>query len=161
MVLVAIGLVLAGCGGTSYKTYTFTVPSSSMEPKLQTADVVIADVKKPVKRGDIIVFNTPRAAVNACGEGGTFIKRIVGLPGETVSEDGQGSISINGKRLNEPYVSARARALDTNFHGKQWTVPAGDYFVLGDNRSQSCDSRYWGGVPSKNVIGPVAKINRG
>jgi len=170
--LVAFGLVLAGCGGTSYKTYDFTVPSSSMEPTLNcgkpgpgclgaAADQVIADIGKPVKRGDIIVFQTPRAASFACGEGGTFVKRIVGLSGETVSEDGQGFISVNGKRLSEPYVSARARALDSYHFDKHWNVPAGDYFVAGDNRSQSCDSRQWGGVPRTNVIGPVVKIIRG
>jgi signal peptidase I len=169
---VAVGLLLAGCGGTSYKTVDFKVPSSSMEPTLNCAkpgagclggasDHVVVDVGKPAKRGDIVVFQTPRRAVSVCGAGGTFVKRIVGLPGETVTEDDHGFIAVDGKRLDEPYISARARALDSYQFDKRWKVPAGDYFTIGDNLSQSCDSRLWGGLPRKNVVGPVVKIVRG
>ena len=170
--LVGSGVVLGAAGCAIGNTRSFRVPSSGMEPTIHCAkpavgclgkadDHVVVQVGKAVKRGDVIAFNTPPAATNACGEGGIFLKRIVGLPGETVSEDSRGYILVNGEHLAEPYVSATARRLDSGHFLQHWHVPAGDYFVLGDNRSESCDSRVWGGVPRHDVIGPVVKINRG
>jgi signal peptidase I len=103
------------------------------------------------KRGDIIVFHTPPQAEEKCGAGGTFVKRLIGLPGETWSEKG-GYVYINGKKLNEGYVQASRRDARTiaPIH-----IPKGQYFMMGDNRSQSCDSRAWGTVPKKDLIGKV------
>ena len=167
--LAATGLVLGGCSGLA--THSYRIPSSSMEPTLHCAkpavgcrgsadDHVLVQVGNPVKRGDIVVFNTPRQAMTACGEGGTFVKRIVGLPGETVRVGDRGFISVDGKRLSQPYISARTRTLDSYHFHRQWKVPPGDYFVIGDNMPESCDSRAWGGVPRGNIIGPVVKIVR-
>ncbi|MDX6481571.1 MAG: signal peptidase [Gaiellaceae bacterium] len=172
IVVSAIGVSAAGCGGPTFATREFRIPSSSMEPTLNCAmpapgclstasDHVIVDVGKSVQRGDIIALQTPPSAAAECGEGGIFVKRIIGLPGETLSEDDKGFISGDGRRLNETYVSARARALDTGHYHQHWTVPAGQYFVVGDNRSESCDSRQWGGVPRRNIIGPAVQIVRG
>jgi len=113
-----------------------------------------------VKRGDIVVFRTPPQAALRCGEGGLFVKRVVGLPGETVHEEDRGFIDVDGKRLREPYLGRAGRLADSAHFGETWHVAAGDYFVLGDNRSQSCDSRTWGGVPQRNVVGPVVRILR-
>jgi signal peptidase I len=114
-----------------------------------------------LKRGDIVAFRTPGTAALECGEGGTFVKRVIGLGGETVHEDKHGFIDIDGKLLTEPYISAASRRADTQHFGATWHVPRGDYFAMGDNRAESCDSRTWGGVPARNVIGPVIKILRG
>ena len=104
--------------------------------------------------------------MNACAMGGTFIKRLIGLPRETVREDSSGYIWIRRPnsstwvKLNEPYISTRARELDTGHRDQHWKVPTGEYFLVGDNRSMSCDSRTWDSVPARNVIGPVTKILR-
>jgi signal peptidase I len=80
---------------------------------------------------------------------------VVGLPGETVSEGTGGFVHVGGEKLDEPYVAAGRR--DDGVGGR-WHVPNGQYFVLGDNRAFSCDSRSWGSVPKANVVGRVVKI---
>ena len=144
----------------------YRIPSSSMEPTLHCAkpapgceasfsDRVLANrfiyhFRDP-KRGEIIVFNTPPLARIRCGAGGTFVKRLIGLPGEVVSER-DGIVYINGVRLNEPYAPSRR---DHNPPQSWPRIPPGDYFFMGDNRAQSCDSRVWGAVPRNNLIGEV------
>ena len=144
----------------------YRIPSSSMEPTLHCArpgqgcearlsDRVLANrfiyhFRSP-HRGEIIVFNTPKAAAEAaCNASGTFVKRLIGLPGETVKEK-DGFLSINGKPLKEPYIQANRR----DHQSGTWFVPKGHYFFMGDNRRESCDSRRWGSVPRKNIIGEV------
>jgi signal peptidase I len=116
------------------------------------------------QRGQIVVFKAPAAASVDCspGDGGTaFVKRLIGLPGESVHENVQGYISIKKPgsrtwvRLKEPYVTAQDRLSDTSHFDKTWPVPTGEYFMMGDNRGGSCDSRSWGAVPRANLIGPV------
>src|SRR4051812_8198428 len=105
-------------------------------------------------RGQIVVFHSPAAAAQACPPGGTFVKRLIGLPGDTVHEDANGLIWINGRRLAQPYVAAASLRTDTH-RGATWHVSPGHYFFLGDNRGNSCDSRVWGSVPRSSLIGPV------
>jgi signal peptidase I len=146
----------------------YRIPSPSMEPTLHCAkptefcqgrfsDRVIADrlayrLSDP-KHGEIVVFRTPKAAQRCgVGDGGsTFVKRIIGLPGELVSER-NGVIYIDGDRLVEPYVDPTLQGDES----ARWPrVAPGHYFVLGDARIHSCDSRIWGTVPRSNLIGPV------
>jgi signal peptidase I len=145
----------------------YRIPSSSMEPTLHCArpgsgcesrfsDRVLANrfiyhFRQP-HRGDIIVFKTPPLAKQRCGAGGTFVKRLIALPGETWEEK-NGFIFINGKKLIEPYVKPDRRDTGTSYPTRK--IPAGTYFMMGDNRTQSCDSREWGPVPRKNLIGEV------
>jgi len=148
-----------------YVVNPYRIPSSSMEPTLHCArpgpgceahfsDRVLACrfcywFSSP-SRGDIIVFKTPPEAAQKCGEGGTFVKRLIGLPGDTVSEK-NGFVSINGRPLKENYIQQGRRDSQTG----SWSVPKGKYFFMGDNRAQSCDSRQWGSVPRGNIIGEV------
>lgn len=165
-----------GCGSSgspattgNSQLRTFRMPSASMEPTLNCGkpapgclgtadDHVLIQPGKSVKRGDIVVFRAPSKAAEGCGMSGVFIKRVIGLPGDTVHEDGQGFIDINGKRLTESYVSRQGRIADSMHFAQSWHVPPGEYFLLGDNRGFSCDSRSWGSVPQSNIIGPVVKI---
>jgi signal peptidase I len=107
------------------------------------------------QRGDVVVFKTPPAAKAKCGAGGTFVKRIIGLPGETVQmrvRRGAAYVYVDGRRLDEPYIEKNRRDIGP---GETFHVPQGRYFVMGDNRAQSCDSRVWGSVPRANLIGKV------
>jgi signal peptidase I len=156
----------------------YRIPSSSMERTLHcarpgfgcrasTSDRVLVnrlayDFGSP-QRGQIVVFKAPRGA-SACGPGDagtTFVKRLIGLPGETVREDERGFIWVRRlgasgwTKLTEPYLSRTARLADRKYYGRSWRVPEGRYFMLGDNRPDSCDSRQWGSVPRRNLIGPV------
>jgi signal peptidase I len=97
------------------------------------------------KRGDVIVFKDP--GVQAGDPERDFIKRIIGLPGETV-EVRDCSVFINGKALAEPYIKERP-----NYTFGPETVPPNKYFVLGDNRNNSSDSHSWGMLPKGNIIG--------
>jgi signal peptidase I len=104
------------------------------------------------RSGEIAVFKTPAVAAKVCRSLSTkvLVKRLIGLPGDTVSEK-RGFVYINGKRLEEPYVVAGRRDERTGI----WRVPKGWYFFMGDNRIASCDSRDWGPVPRGDLLGPV------
>ena len=144
----------------------YRIPTSSMEPTLHCArpasecearfsDRVLAcrlcyRFAAP-KRGDIVVFRTPPLAAARCGSGGTYVKRLIGLPGELWEERG-GYVYIDGLRLDEPYVRTARRDARTTAPTK---IPRGRYFMMGDNRLSSCDSRKWGTVGRSSLVGKV------
>jgi signal peptidase I len=107
-----------------------------------------------VRRGDIVAFGVPTLARVRCGSGGTYIKRVVGLPGDRVGER-NGHVIVNGSKLAEPYVRAENRDFRTIAPVR---VPVGRYYVLGDNRSSSCDSRVWGTVSATDVFGKAIAV---
>jgi len=162
----AIAIVLAI---KAWVVNPYRIPSSSMEPTLHCAepgdgcearfsDRVLANrlvyrFKEP-ERGDVIVFKTPPEAEQECGAGGTFVKRLIALPGETWRME-SGIVFINDRRLMEPYITGGRLGTDTQPPRK---VPPRQYIFLGDNRTHSCDSRQWGSVPRENIIGKVFAV---
>ncbi len=126
------------------------IPSGSMEPTLQVNDRLIIEkvgyrFGSP-ERGDIVVFD-PTDTLLQQNFRDAFIKRVIGLPGETVEVKG-GRVFINGRPLAEDYIAAKP--------DYQWgpeVVAEGSYLVLGDNRNSSYDSHYWGFVPRDRIIG--------
>jgi signal peptidase I len=161
-----VGAILIVLAIKAWVVNPYRIPSSSMEPTLHCgrpgpgcearfSDRVLANrfiyhFRKP-KRGDIVVFETPPEAAVRCGAGGTFVKRLIGLPGERWAER-NGYVYIDGEKLDEPYVRPERRDVRTLPPRR---IPPGYYFFMGDNRASSCDSREWGPVPRRNLIGEV------
>jgi signal peptidase I len=147
----------------------FKIPSGSMRMTLIEGDIILVnkflygakvpftDFRLPAfehpKRGDVIVFIYPENPRK------DFIKRLVAVGGEEV-EIRKGTIYVNGKPLLDPVFSQRYyyNRGDFGAEGQKIIVPAGNYFVLGDNSASSQDSRYWGFVPFKNILGKAMVI---
>ncbi len=129
----------------------FYIPSASMEPTLLINDrILVAKFLyriKPVQRGDVIVFRYP---LNPQRD---FVKRVLGLPGERVQLK-EGVVYVNGQRISEKGYTIRP---DYGNYGPT-VVPGTQYFVLGDNRNNSEDSRFFGYVPRANIIGKALFI---
>jgi signal peptidase I len=166
-VLTIVGAIVIVLLIKAYVVNPYRIPSSSMEPTLHCArpgmgclarfsDRVLANrfiyhFRDP-HRSEIVVFNTPQAAIDRCGAGGVFVKRVIGLPGETWSER-NGFVYINGKRLDEPYIRPDRRDVSGTYPPRK--IAKDHYFMMGDNRQSSCDSRVWGTVSRKQLIGEV------
>lgn len=114
------------------------IPTGSMEPTILGGDRVWTDKLflrfGEIKRGDIVVFDPPPQVITDF----PYIKRVIGLPGETVEIAG-GQVLINGEPLEEPYIAESPR-----YHFGPVEIPSGKYLVLGDNRNASNDSHEWG-----------------
>jgi signal peptidase I len=138
---------------------TFLVDSTAMYPTLQTGDhIVVRKLGGSVAVGAVVVFRRP--ANDDCG--GTpprnLVQRVLGLPGQTI-QGKDGAVFIDGKRLAEywlPGSTAKSSPVTNNFGPVK--VPTGDYFVMGDNRTASCDSRDWGPLPGSLVVGQVTTL---
>lgn len=124
------------------------IDGQSMMPNYQNAEYLLTEkvtyyLNKP-QRGDVVVLRPPQVV----SEGDEFIKRIIGLPGETIKIS-SGHVYINGKLLNEPYIASDVITQGGPFlaDNVDYIVPTGLYFLMGDNREHSSDSRYWGPVP--------------
>jgi signal peptidase I len=151
VVIVAVAIIAALLVKT-FLVEAFYIPSASMEPTLKTGDRVLVNKLSyhlhDVHRGDIIVFKRPPGIA---GEPNIkdFIKRVIALPGETI-ETKDDLVYINGKKLKEPYLPAGTRTVPGI---ERQSVPAGQYWVMGDNRGNSSDSRVFHTIAESSIIG--------
>ena len=129
----------------------FRVPSGSMIGTLLPGDYFISDTwayrHRAPKRTEVVVFRYPRDTSLK------YVQRVIGLPGDAVRIS-RHRVQVNGEALDEPYVRPENR-VDPSLGSGTFKVPAGEYFVLGDNRDNSSDSRLWGTVPASNLYGTV------
>lgn len=137
----------------------FEVQQRSMEPTLPSGDHILIDKLStrwsPYARGDVVVFHAPG---QYDADGIPYVKRIIGVPGDTILiENGRIFVMPAGgvaTRLDEPYLAAGEASLPQGAEGRrEWTVPESAYFVLGDNRSDSVDSRTFGPVTLDRIVG--------
>jgi signal peptidase I len=170
-IAIAVGLALLI---QAFIVKPYRIPSPSMEPTLHVGQRVLTNrlINHP-SVGDIVVFHPPKGAdpqppvcgnpmqgsghQQPCGtptaaeSGQTFIKRVVGGPGDRITISG-GHVIRNGVREKDAYIAPCGNDPSCNFP-KSITIPPGYYFMMGDNRGASDDSRFWGPVPDKWVIG--------
>ncbi len=148
-VVIIGGALLVAFVVKTFLVQAFYIPSGSMLPTLEEQDRVLVNKLSydlhDVHRGDIVVFKTPSPAE---GQIKDLIKRVVGLPGETV-ETRDGRVFIDGRVLDEPYLPP---GISTGPLEPQ-TIPPDHYFVMGDNRGNSRDSRYFGPVKKSLIVG--------
>jgi len=146
------------------------IPSSSMEPTLQVGDNLIIEkisyrLSEPV-RGDVVVFYPPHheldpsllgkfsRMVGFFSKDEAYIKRVIGVPGDKIQVVPEKGVYVNGKLLEEPYKKEIFYGMcHSGMVCGPFSVPQGSYYVLGDNRNDSTDSRYWGALPKKRIVG--------
>ncbi len=161
MVLVALALAF---GVRTYVAQMFYIPSGSMLPTLQVGDRIVVDKLSyhlhGIHRGDVVVFRRPPLEHADYSD---LVKRVIGLPGDTVSSV-DGRIYIDGRVLAEPWLpspeplSSPSPVAQGFSLIRPYTVPAGEYFVMGDNRTNSEDSRYFGPIPANLIVGRMAFV---
>lgn len=171
LIVVAIALALAE-GVQAEIVKPFRIPSGSMEPTLEVGQRVLVnrlvyDFHGP-RRGEVVVFHPPSQLTCAVPVGAQepcpksvathasdyFVKRVIGLPGDRLSIR-DGYPVINGHELtDEPYIKACGESPECNMP-KTIVIPPGHYFMMGDNRGDSDDSRFWGPIPQSWMVGAV------
>jgi signal peptidase I len=175
--VIAVGLLalfLVGCaravgtgGGAQAVEESLEVTGSSMEPTLHCArpapgclgrrdDRVVVQDEAQIERREVVAFAVGAKARARCGAGGLFVKRVIGVAGDRI-EFRDGAVFRNGLKLREPYVDGPTDAGAAS----RVEVPLKHVFVLGDNRAQSCDSRVWGPLAVRRVVGVGVAIERG
>ena len=152
LVIIAIALGVAFVVKT-FVLQAFFIPSGSMEPTLMIHDRILVDKLSydfhPVHRGDIVVFSNPMKNDPSIKD---LVKRVIGLPGDSISSDSQGHVLIDGRVIAQPWLP---RGTDPGPAITPQKIKPGYMFVMGDNRGESEDSRAFGQVSEKRIVGRV------
>jgi signal peptidase I len=160
-ITILVAVLLAGFVRT-FVFQPFWIPSSSMVPALGVYDRVLVQKAffswRDVREGQIVVFSHPPLDHCAGPQEGDLVKRVIALPGQTIYSSGN-SIYVNGRLLAEPYLP-HYDPLGPPIASRQhpYRVPPGEFYMLGDNRADSCDSRYWGPIKGSSIIGKVVLV---
>ncbi|MFZ0171451.1 MAG: signal peptidase I [Acidimicrobiales bacterium] len=157
--LVGLGLVFVIAATLAillrvFVVQTFFVPTGSMLPTLQLYDrILVLKVGYTINRGSILVFRQPPADTADVNHE-DLVKRVIGLPGETIWSKGN-TVYIDGKPLAEPWLP---KGTVLGMQIKRHKIPQGEYFMMGDNRQDSDDSREWGDLPASLIVGKVLVV---
>jgi signal peptidase I len=160
---ILVAVLLAGLV-RAFAFQTFWIPSSSMVPTLGVYDRIVVQKAffswRDVREGDIVVFSHP--PLDRCGgpQEDDLVKRVIALPGQMIYSSAN-SIYVNGRLLAEPYLPHDDPLGPPIPHASSqhpYRVPPGEFYVLGDNRAISCDSRYWGPIEGSSIIGKVVLV---
>lgn len=145
-VLLLTALILLGTRQFLFEPVV--VEGGSMQPSYSENDKLLLGKITEIENFDTIVFFAP--------DGTRFIKRVIGIPGDSIRMAG-GRLYLNGRQLDEPYLDKADSAFIEEYHGysSEFTVPSASYYVLGDNRNNSTDSRVLGFIQEQHVIGEV------
>jgi signal peptidase I len=160
VVSLALALLLA-LGLRTFVFQVFSVPTTSMVPAIDVHDRIL--VLKAffnwhqLREGDVVVFTHPPLDQCPGPAGDDLVKRVVALPGQTIYSAG-GILYVDGRRLSEPYLppdDPPGPPIPGATRQDPFHVPPGEFYVMGDNRGISCDSRYWGPIKGTSIIGRV------
>jgi len=149
-------------GVRTFAIQTFWVPSTSMLPTLQVGDRILVQKAffnwHDLHQGDIVVFTKPPR--DRCGGDGDLVKRVIALPGQTIYSAGN-TVYVNGRPLAEPYlprIDPLGPPIPDASRVHPFRVPAGNFYMMGDNRAISCDSRFWGPIKGSSIVGRVVML---
>jgi signal peptidase I len=162
-VVILVAVLLAGVLRT-FAFEIFSIPSSSMVPTLGVNDRILVQKAffnwHDVHEGEIVVFTHPPLDHCPGPQSGDLVKRVIALPGQTIYSSGN-NIYVDGRLLPEPFLpkdDPLGPPIPDASAQHPFRVPAGEFYMMGDNRAISCDSRYWGPIKGSSMVGKVVLV---
>ena len=162
-ITILVAVLLAGLL-RAFAFQVFFIPSASMVPTLGVHDRILVQKAffswHDVREGDIVVFSRPPLDHCPGPQGADLVKRVIALPGQTIYSSGN-NIYVDGKLLAEPYLPPNdplGPPIPNASERHPYRVPPGEFYLLGDNRVDSCDSRYWGPIKGSTIVGKVILV---